>query len=131
MNTLVYTYLNYQVPIWGYIGYKADYALWRHIIANIGALVLSLLTPKRVFGLTSFSLALVASTIVVALLALYAARNYSALYLIAVLVFLLIVKSVAHGLRFRIPQRKNSAKLVILLTSVLYGVSIVWIVSRG
>ena len=54
-NILVRTYLEYLIPIWGYLGYLSDYSFGRHFVANIGAVCLALIVPKRMVGLTSFT----------------------------------------------------------------------------
>lgn len=131
MNVLVYAYLEYQVPIWGYIGYTADYAVDRHIISNVGTVLLALIIPMRMSGLTSFILALVASSMLASMLALYAARGYSTGYLASVLIFVLIVRLLAEHVRFRIPPRKSSTTPILLVSAGTYGVCLAWIAARG
>ena len=130
-NILVHSYVEYHVPIWGYLGYFVDYSPIRHIIANLGAVCLALLIPVRMVGLTSFTLTLVGSSTIAALLAMYATRGYSISYLISLLLFLLIVKLLATSLRFRIPPRKGSTVPIVAFTAGGLGVCVAWIVARG
>lgn len=131
MNLLVYSYLSYQAPIWGYLGYPEDYSEVRHIVANIICIIFALLVPIRVFNLTSFTLFIVTSTSLVAMAAMYAARGYDTAYLLSVIVFMLIFKLLAERIRFRIPARKSSAKPALALSLLFFGLAIAWVVARG
>lgn len=130
-NILVHSYLEYHMPIWGYLGYTVDYSLMRHIIASFGAVCLALIIPTRMIGLTSYTLALVGSSTIAALLAMYATRGYAIAYLISVLIFLLIVRVIANRLRFRIPPRKSSSVPIIALSGGGVGLCVAWIAARG
>lgn len=130
-NLLVHSYLVYQVPLWGYLGYSEDYSLMRHILASICSVLLALVAPMRIAGLTSFTLFLVASTTLVAMLAMYAARGYSLFYLISIIIFFLIVRLLAERLRFRIPPRKSSSIPILAVSGLAFGISVAWVAARG
>lgn len=131
MNALVYSYIYYQIPIWGYLGYEMDYSVTRHIVANFASVVLGLITPRKIDNLRSFVLVLVSSSTIVTLISLYAARGYEINYLISVLLFVGIVKTISSQVRFKIPQRKIPIWPVITISIIFIMICIAWIILRG
>jgi hypothetical protein len=89
------------------------------------------MVPIRMSGLTSFILILVASSTMVAMLAMYAGRNYSTLYLLSCFAFFFIVKFLAERIRLRIPPRKSSSTPIVLLSGGAFALSVGWIMARG
>lgn len=131
MNALIYSYLEYQVPFWGYLGYESDYSVPRLIVANIAVISLSFIVPKDMDSLSNFVLVFTASSIVVSILALYAARGFDITYLISVLVFILVIRAISSRLRFRIPSRNVPAWPIVTISILFIGMSVAWIIFRG
>ena len=129
-NVLIRTYLNYHMEYWGYLGYLENYSEYRHIVATVGAMLLAIIVPRRIKDLTSFTLVLVASSTVCALLALYAARGYSIWYLLFVGVVIIIVRGVSR-LKLEIPPRVGSIYPVKFLAVGGVSVSLLWIAMHG
>lgn len=131
MNSLVWIYIYYHIPIWGYLGYTLDYSVGRHVAANCAAVILAIIAPKRMDSLTNFVLVLVSSSTLVALLSLYATRGYGAAYLISVLLFLWLVKGISSHVRFKIPQRNIPVWPIITISSFFLLTCAAWITLRG
>ena len=111
-NSLVYSYLEIMVPIWGYLGYDEAFSLERYILSTIIVSMMSFITPSRICGFHSFIQVIFQSITIIPSAVLYSTRGFDFLYFLSILIFYIIIKTVPDYLKVKIPHRKSSRYLV-------------------
>ena len=106
LNTLIYSYVQYNIPIFGYLGYPLNYSIDRHIISNLLVMLFVPISPRDFFGCSNFVFSLALSSCVIPVLALYSCIDFPIKYLFLITLQFVIIRFISLFFRLKIPRRK-------------------------
>lgn len=130
-HLLLYSYININEPIWGYLGYTEDFSTTRYLIATTLLMVVKLMTPRRIVDFYSFVLASFSTLTLTTTAVLFAARGFDLSYFLAVIGFFAVLWYLPRRLKFRIRARRAPQQTVLLLSVSVVALTLMWIVARG
>lgn len=90
-HVLLYSYININVPIWGYLGYTVDFSITRYLIATTLLMVVKMMTSRRIVDFYSFVLAIFSTLTLTTTAVLFSARGFDLSYFAAVIGFFVVL----------------------------------------
>jgi hypothetical protein len=130
-SVLVYVYIAYNEPLWGYLGYQTDFSWVRYFTALIGVIIIKLITPLRMDGFSTFILSVFSTLTIVTMLSIYAARGFSFWYLLATLSYFWILTTLSQSIRFKFPPRQSSLLGIVIFSLGFLSLIILWVALKG
>jgi hypothetical protein len=120
-NVLVISYQNYNVPIFGYLGYVSDYSVNRTFIALCYLIPLSMICSSQFDALEKFVINIASFALVIPLLAIFACVGFDVAFLNLVFLQLFLIKWIGSYSPKKLKKFSNSrylAELIALIVSV-------------
>ncbi|MDB2315825.1 hypothetical protein N9V36_00650 [Luminiphilus sp.] len=132
LNTLVYSYVEYNVPVFGYLGYPLNYSFEKHLISNLLLFILTPFMPSNFFGCSKFVFSIVISTCIVPILALFSCVDFPIKYLILIILQFLIIRFFALNVKVKLPERRvPSGFSALSLCYVFCALTVVFLLLSG
>ena len=122
LNALIYSYVEYNVPMFGYLGYPLSYSLEKQIISNLLVAILLPIHPQKFSGCSNLVFSLVISSCIIPILALFSCVDFPIYFLFLIVIQFFIIRLVPLFFKIKFPQRSDPSIFSGLYISIAFCV---------
>ena len=127
LNALIYSYVEYNVPMFGYLGYP-QLSLEKQIISNLLVAILLPIHPQKFSGYRFIFT--VISSCIIPILALFSCVDFPIYFLFLIVIQFFIIRLVPLFFKIKFPQRSDPCIFSGLYISIAFCVLTIFLYIR-